>query len=46
MVKQRNGSFEAVAVDPISSMISVENDELHVFAIEVKGMLQEALNAL
>ena len=46
VVKQRNGSFEAVAVDPISSMISVENDELHAFAGEVKGMLQASLDSL
>jgi uncharacterized protein (DUF302 family) len=46
LVKQRNGSFEAVAVDPIASMISIKNDALHAFAGEVKAMLQSALDSL
>jgi len=46
VVKQTKSGFEAVAVDPIASMISIKNDELHVFAGQVKEMLQSALNTL
>jgi uncharacterized protein (DUF302 family) len=46
IVKQKNGSFEAVAVDPVASMVSIKNEELHVFANQVKGLLQGALNKL
>ncbi len=46
LVKQKDGGFEAVAVDPIASMQAVDNDELHAFAGEVKNMLQDALNSL
>ncbi len=46
LVKQKNGNFEAVAVDPIASMISVENEELHTFAGDIKEMLKTALNTL
>ncbi len=46
VVKQTGSGFEAVAVDPIASMQAVENDELHTFAGEVKGMLEDALASL
>jgi uncharacterized protein (DUF302 family) len=46
IVKQKNGSFEAVAVDPVASMASINNEELHDFANQVKGLLQDALNTL
>jgi uncharacterized protein (DUF302 family) len=46
VVKQAGAGFEAVAVDPIASMQAIENDALHAFAGEVKGMLEDALASL
>ena len=46
IVKQTKNGFEAVAVDPVASMIAVKNENLHEFAAEVKGMLSKALEKL
>ena len=46
VVKQTKNGFEAVAVDPVASMIAVKNENLHEFAAEVKGMLSKALETL
>jgi len=46
IVKQTKNGFEAVAVDPVASMIAVKNENLHEFAAEVKGMLSKALETL
>ena len=46
IVKQAGSSFEVVAVDPVASMMAVPNQELLVFAEEVKDMLSNALKTL
>lgn len=46
IVKQVGDGYEAVAVDPIASMQAIENDELHTFAGQVKGMLETSLSQL
>jgi uncharacterized protein (DUF302 family) len=46
VVKQTKNGFEAVSVDPVASMIAVENKNLHTFAKEVRGMLSNALSTL
>lgn len=46
LVKKTASGFEAVAVDPVASMMAIDNAELHAFAGEVKNMLNSALNSL
>ena len=46
LVKKTPSGFEAVAVDPVASMMAIDNAELHAFAGEVKNMLNSALNSL
>jgi uncharacterized protein (DUF302 family) len=46
LVKQTKSGFEAVAVDPVASMVAIDNAELHAFAAEVKNMLQSVLTSL
>ncbi|MCB0477355.1 MAG: DUF302 domain-containing protein [Crocinitomicaceae bacterium] len=41
-----NGSIEVAAVDPIASMISVENDQLPILAQEVKDKLTRVIESL
>ncbi|MEZ4936184.1 MAG: DUF302 domain-containing protein [Crocinitomicaceae bacterium] len=40
------GSIEVAAVDPIASMISVENDQLPILAQEVKDKLMRVIESL
>ena len=46
LVKKTSSGCEAVAVDPVASMMAIDNAELHAFAGEVKNMLNSALNSL
>ncbi len=46
LVKQKEGQFEVVAVDPIASMTAVPNEELLSFAGQVKSMLANAIEKL
>jgi uncharacterized protein (DUF302 family) len=46
VVKQVGSGFEAVAVDPVASMMAIPNSELIAFAEEVKRMLSDALKTL
>ncbi len=41
-----NNQVEIAVIDPISSMMAVENDKLHGFATEVKEKLAAAVNNL
>ncbi len=46
LVKKAASGFEAVAVDPVASMIAVPNKALHAYAEEVKNLLKSALERL
>lgn len=46
VVKEADNGFEAVAVDPVASMMSVKNDQLPTLASEVNNMLENALKKL
>ncbi len=41
-----NGSIEVAAVDPITSMIGVKNEDLGEIADEVRNKLKKAVNSL
>jgi uncharacterized protein (DUF302 family) len=44
--EQENGVVEVSAIDPVASMQSIDNDELHAVAGKVRSMLQDAVRAL
>ncbi|MGB0390596.1 MAG: DUF302 domain-containing protein [Salibacteraceae bacterium] len=41
-----NNQVEIAAIDPLASMMAIENDKLHGFAQEVKDKLTIAVNAV
>lgn len=41
-----NGQVEIAAIDPVASMMAIDNDKLTPFATEVKGLLQKAIDAV
>ncbi len=41
-----NNQVEIAAIDPIASMMAIENDKLHVFASEVKALLEKAVTSI
>lgn len=41
-----DGAVEVSAIDPVASMMAIENDELKALAGEVRGMLREVVNSL
>ena len=46
MLFRSNGSIEVAAVDPIASMISVNNEDLGEIADEVRNKLKKAVDSL
>ena len=44
--QHKNGDIEVSAVDPIASMMSVENETLGVVATEIRGKLKEVIARL
>ena len=41
-----NNQVEIAAIDPIASMMAIENDKLHGFASEVKALLEKAVTSI
>ncbi len=41
-----NGKVEVAAVDPVASMMAVDNDKLNVIAEEIKTLLEKAIKSL
>lgn len=41
-----DGAVEVSAIDPVASMMAIENDELKSLAGEVRGMLREVVDSL
>lgn len=41
-----NNEVEIAAIDPLASIIAIENEQLHDFALEVKNLLEKAVNSL
>jgi uncharacterized protein (DUF302 family) len=41
-----NNEVEVAAIDPLASMMAIENDALHGFAQEVKTLLERAVNCI
>lgn len=41
-----NGTVEVAAVDPVSSMKAIENDELYPIAEEIQGRLRRVVDSL
>ena len=41
-----DGGVEISAIDPVASMMAIENDELKAFAGEVRSMLEKAVAAI
>ena len=46
VVREVNGQVEVVAVDPVASMVAVENPDLAAIAGEVKKRLQRVIDSL
>ncbi len=41
-----DGKIEIAAIDPVASMMAVENLELHPIAVEIRGKLQAVIESL
>ena len=41
-----NNQVEIAAIDPIASMMAIDNDKLHGFASEVKALLEKAVTSI
>jgi hypothetical protein len=41
-----DGKVEVAAVDPVASMMAVENSNLNVIAEEIKTLLEKAIKSL
>jgi len=46
VVREVDGQVEVVAVDPVASMVAVENPDLAAIAGEVKKRLQRVIDSL
>ena len=46
IIEQESGEIEVAAVDPVASMISIENAPLKAMSQEVKAKLQRVISAL
>jgi uncharacterized protein (DUF302 family) len=45
ILRETDGGTEISAIDPVASMLAIDNDELHAVAGQVRDMLVEAVNA-
>jgi len=46
IIEQESGEIEVAAVDPVASMISIENAQMKEMSQEVKAKLQRVISAL
>jgi uncharacterized protein (DUF302 family) len=45
ILRETDGGTEISAIDPVASMLAIDNNELHAVAGQVRDMLVEAVNA-
>ena len=46
ILREVDGGIEISAIDPVASMMSIDNDELHAVAGQVRDMLQTMVDAI